>query len=56
MEWMDWSLARSGNKFNNSSCAEFCDQILEGETVEVVVNWTLGTVGFFVHGKYKQAF
>ena len=46
----------SCGKWNNSSFEPFMDVLTEGDTVTVVVDRGLGTVGFYMNCKYEQAF
>ena len=55
-EPLDWSFFSLGCKVNNNTWTAFHDELKEGETVTMIVDRTLGTIDFGIHGVYKEAF
>ena len=53
---LDWSCEDTGNKRNNDKCEDCTSYISQDETVDVVVDRSLGTVGFIKNEKYVEAY
>ena len=55
-KWLDWCYDSRGTGWTNNKSKLMGKYIKEDETLSVVVDRTLGIVGFFIDGKYQGAF